>query len=159
MLQFYGTYYHKIDDKGRVALPMKFRRVYEQAAMNGEIKSINLVITPSAAKYDKVHNECLNVYVSEDFNKYVESLFEVVGGYNPRDRQHEKQMRALHANVEDVPIDSARRINIPQKFIEMAGLGKDVAIVGNAGHFEIWDAKRMESELGKIDLDELIYEK
>ena len=46
-------------------------------------------------------------------------------------------MLALHANVESVSIDSARRINIPQKFIEMAGLDKDVAIVGNAGHFEI----------------------
>lgn len=158
MLQFFGTYNHKIDDKGRVALPTKFRKTYDRALNNEEISSIDLVVTPSPSKSDDGKRECLYVFTVEDFNDYVESLFDVVGGYNPRNRKHVQQMRALHAEVEDVSIDSAKRINIPQKFRDAAGLDKDVSIVGNSGHFEIWDTKRMESELDSIDLDNLIYE-
>lgn len=136
MLQFYGTYYHRIDDKGRVSLPMKFRKLYDRAMAKENLSSIDLVITPSPARR-KSGCECLYVFTADDFNNYVESLFEVVGGYNPRNKKHEEQMRALHANVEDITIDAAKRINIPKKFLEYAGLEKDVAIVGNSGHFEI----------------------
>lgn len=158
MLQLFGTYYHRVDDKGRVALPIKFHKVYERGVINGDIKNVDLVVTPSPAKADDGTRQCLYVFTADDFDRYVNSLFEVVGGYNPRNKDHERQMRALHADVESVSIDSARRINIPQKFLNMAGLKKDVAIVGNAGHFEIWDEKRLKSELSDIDLDSLIYE-
>ena len=137
MLQFFGTYYHKIDEKGRVALPTKFRKTYERALNNEEIAAIDLVINPSTSKDEKAGRECLYVFTTEDFNTYVESIFEAAGGYNPRNKMHEQLMRALHAEVEDITIDSAKRINIPAKFREIAGLKKDVAIVGNAGHFEI----------------------
>ena len=137
MLQFYGTYYHRIDDKGRVALPMKFRKTYDRALNNEEISNIDLVITPSPSKDGTEGRECLYVFTTEDFDVYVESIFESAGGYNPRNKKHEQLMRALHAEVEDITIDSAKRINIPAKFRKIAGLGKDVAIVGNAGHFEI----------------------
>lgn len=137
MLQFFGTYYHKVDDKGRVALPTKFRKTYERAIANEEILNADLVITPSPAKDGKDGRECLYVFTTEDFNAYVDSIFEAGGGYNPRNKAHEQLMRALHAEVEDITVDSAKRINIPGKFRDIAGIKKDVAIVGNAGHFEI----------------------
>lgn len=137
MMQFFGTYEHKVDAKGRVALPSKFRKAYERAEASGEINKTELVITPSPSKYKDGQNECLYVFTTEDFDVWVKSFFDVVGGYNPRNKAHETQMLALHANVEDVKIDAAGRINIPAKFREKAGLENEVAVVGNSGHFEI----------------------
>ena len=137
MLQFFGTYHHRIDDKGRMALPMKFRKTYDRAIKSGDIKAVDLVITPAPSKAGSNGRECLYLFVAEDFNEYVNSIFESAGGYNPRKKEHEQLMRKLHAEVEDVELDSAKRINIPAKFREIAGLEKDVAIVGNAGHIEI----------------------
>ena len=77
MLEFFGTYNHRIDDKGRVALPMKFRKTYERAQNSGEINSLDLVIAPSPSKYEG-GRECLNVFTTEDFDEYVKSLFDVV---------------------------------------------------------------------------------
>ena len=67
MLQFFGTYFHRIDDKGRVALPKKFRKTYERAALNNELKTIEFVVTPSPARVDKTHSESLYVFTTEDF--------------------------------------------------------------------------------------------
>ncbi|MDO5329421.1 MAG: division/cell wall cluster transcriptional repressor MraZ [Coriobacteriia bacterium] len=153
MTEFFGTYNHRIDAKGRVALPAKFRKSLDRENVTGE-----LVVTTSPSKYDDTHNESLYVFSLEDFNSWINSFFEVVGGYNPRKKEHELLMLALHANVEDVSIDSAGRINIPQKFRDAAGLEADVSIVGNSGHFEVWDAKRMEQKLTEIDLESLLYD-
>lgn len=158
MMDFFGTYNHRIDAKGRVALPSKFRKAYERAEIENEKSSTELVVTTSPAKANDSQNECLFVFTVEDFNTWINSLFEVVGGFNPRNREHELQMLALHANVEDLSIDSAGRINIPQKFRDAAGLDTEVSIVGNSGHFEIWDAKRMEQKLSEIDLESLLYD-
>lgn len=157
-MQFFGTYKHKIDAKGRVALPAKFRKAYEKEEAIGNINAVDLVICPSPSKSDNEHCECLYVFTTEDYDKWVESFFEVVGGYNPRNKKHEMQMWALHANVEDVSIDASGRINIPLKFREKAGLNSQVSIVGNSGHFEIWDTKLMESKLSEINLEELLYD-
>lgn len=158
MLQFFGKYFHKIDDKGRVSLPMKFRKTYERAQKNGSLANLDLVVTLSPEKNDEGGRKCLYVFTTDDFNAYVDSLFEVAGGFNPRNKQHEQLNRALHAQVEDLSIDSANRINIPQKFRDIAGIGKEVALVGNSGHIELWDAKRIDNELESIDLEDLIYE-
>lgn len=158
-MQFFGTYTHRIDAKGRLALPSKFRKAFEREQAVNNAQAVDLVVTTSPSKYDDKLHECLYVFTLQDFDTWVKSFFDVVGGYNPRNKKHEMQMWALHANVEEVKIDASGRINIPQKFREKAGLDTDVAIVGNSGHFEIWDDKRMQNKLDEIDLEELIYDK
>lgn len=137
MLQFFGKYFHKIDDKGRLSLPMKFRKTYERSVESGSISKVDLVLTPSPEKDENGNHKCLYVYTTEDFNEYVKSIFDAVGGFNPRNKKHELLNRALHAGVESLSIDSANRINIPAGFREKAGIDKDVALVGNSGHIEI----------------------
>lgn len=136
MLQFFGTYNHKIDDKGRVALPTKFRKTYERAIEKEEIDSADLVIAPSVEKTENGF-KYLCVYTHEDLDERIKSWFESLGGYNPRNRDHVNLSRRLHADCEPVVIDAAKRINIPAKYRELAGLDKEVALVGTDGCFEI----------------------
>lgn len=140
-----------------MSLPMKFRKTYDRALEKEEIDSIDLVIAPSIKKTAD-GCECLCVYTTEDFDEFVNSIFESFGGFNPRNKEHEKIRRALHADVEDITIDAAKRITIPTKLKEKAGLDKDVALVGYYGRIEIWDTKRIEDELESTDLESLIYE-
>ena len=151
-MQFFGTYNHKIDAKGRVALPAKFRRAYERAQASGEIDTIELVAKLSPSK------DCLYVFTTEDFDFWVEEIFEVQGGFNPRNKKDEVLMRALRgADVESIEIDSAGRINIPLSLRESANLSGEVCFVGNSGRFEIWNANSLNDELKEVNLESLLY--
>lgn len=152
LMQFYGTYNHKIDAKGRVSLPAKFRRAYERAQASGEIDTIDLVAKLSPSK------DCLYVFTSDDFDDWVFDIFDAQGGFNPRSKKDEILMRALRgANVESVEIDSAGRVNLSPKLRESAGLSGEVSFVGNSGRFEIWNPQALTSQMEDVDLESLLY--
>ena len=60
--------------------------------------------------------------------------------------------RKLKARAKDVEIDASGRIMLPAEAREVVGIDKDVAVVGNTGYFEIWDAKRYEWQDDDTDL-------
>lgn len=151
-MQFFGTYNHRIDAKGRLALPSKFRKLFDVEEAQGFTRTSDLLAMVSP------DDDCVHVYTQEDFDDYVTSVFDAAGGYNPRKKDHVELRMALHASVVDVSIDSAGRINLPQNFRDRAGLKQEVTIVGNEGHFEIWDSARVETKLNNIDLASLLYE-
>ena len=127
----YGEYRFKVDSKGRVALPAKFRKVLSSDLM--------VALEPSG--------QCLYVFERADFKDWLDRLFvDGVGGYNSADLRHQKAMRRIRANTNDVEVDGSGRIMISADLRAKAGIEKDVVINGNAEHFEIWDAKRYEDE-------------
>ncbi len=138
-----GEFRFKVDDKGRVALPAKFRKVLSK----------NLVVTL------ELDNECVYVFETPDFNEWVNKLFiDKFGEFNEADRQHVGMRRKLKARAREVEVDSSGRIMLPAEVRANAGIKKDVVVVGNTGRFEIWDAKRYEQVDEGIDLS-LFYSK
>ena len=136
-----GKFSFKIDAKGRMALPSKFRKL---------IQSADLVVTQD------LHSECLYVFIGDEFNRWVERLFEdKFGGYHPANAEQAHIRTLLKGRSSDVVLDSAGRIMISADQRAAAGIDKDVVIVGNTGYFEVWDAKRYESLEQAIDLDTL----
>lgn len=136
-----GEFRFKADAKGRVSLPAKFRKVLPS----------ELVVTPDP------DGNYLMVFANPDFNAWVRSLIEdAFGEFKSTDRKQLGLRRQLKARADDVIIDSAGRIMIPGDQREMAGIGKDVVIVGNTGYFEMWDAKRYEEDSEKYDLSSLL---
>ncbi|MBQ9067837.1 MAG: division/cell wall cluster transcriptional repressor MraZ [Eggerthellaceae bacterium] len=136
-----GEFRFKVDAKGRMSLPSKFRKSLAE----------DLVVTPD------LDSEHLMVFEERDFNDWVESLFvDRYGGFHPSNAKHLNMRRALKARSFNVEVDSAGRILLPADQRALAHIDRDVVIVGNTGYFEVWDAKRYGEKSAQVDLTELL---
>lgn len=115
---FFGTYTPKLDDKGRLFLPAKFR----------DQLSEGLVVT-------RGQERCLTVWSLEDFGRLTERLAQApVTNKGTRD-----YVRMLFAAASQEVPDKQGRISIPPVLREYASLDKDVIVIGSMNRIEIWD--------------------
>ena len=139
MAKLVGEFHHKLDAKGRVSLPSDFRKSLPK----------NLKVTQAPKE------TCLYVFEPDAFDDWVESLFASKGGYKPTLLEHERARRVLNSRATNVEIDSAGRISISADLRSKTGLDKEVVILGNSDHMEIWDAKRWDEFINGFDLSSL----
>lgn len=138
----HGKYRFKVDDKGRVSLPAKFRKVLSK----------ELVVTLNP------RSECLWVFEPDGFDQWIDKLFEDrFGGFDTSNMQHMDFRSALKARSEDASIDASGRIMLPAEMRGTVDIDKDVVIVGNKGYFEVWDAKRYDKKFAEVDLSLLFH--
>jgi MraZ protein len=131
-MRFRGIYEHTLDDRGRVALPAKYRQHYAGGAI--------LLWMPEG---------CLAVHTDESFEKFAdESALMPATTLNGR-----RSTRAYNAPSFDVDLDRQGRVLIPPTFRQRAGLNGAVIIVGNYGWLEIWNPERWEVELDRAMTD------
>jgi MraZ protein len=120
---FMGTYTPKLDDKGRLFLPAKFR---DQLAEG-------LVVT-------RGQERCLTVWPQAAFEELARRAQEApVTVKAARD-----YTRFLFAGASDETPDKQGRITIPPMLREYAALNKDVVVIGVMNRVEIWDPARWE---------------
>ena len=116
---FLGTHEPRLDEKGRLILPAKFR----------EDLSAGLVIT-------KGQERCLYVFPSAEFATLTEQLRQVpVTVKGARD-----YMRVMFAGAHDEIPDRQGRITIPQALRTYAGLDRECVVIGANTRVEIWDS-------------------
>ncbi|MCR5805508.1 MAG: division/cell wall cluster transcriptional repressor MraZ [Oscillospiraceae bacterium] len=127
-----GTYNPTLDAKGRMAFPSKLR---EQLGA-GFIVTIGL-------------EGCLYAYSAEEWENFCEKLRSVTG---PVGKQ---AIRKYMANSIEADCDKQGRMSIPQNLREHAGLSKDLVVIGNINHAEIWDAQRYAEQDSKFSDEEL----
>lgn len=96
-------------------------------------------------------NSYLMVFTPEDYEEWVASLFADEGGYQPTNMTHRDRRRFINARTKDVELDGAGRIGISAEHRQTAGLDKDVVLIGDTDHLEIWDAKRLDKHHAQID--------
>ena len=115
---FLGTHSVRLDDKGRLFLPAKFRDELAEG----------VVIT-------KGQERCLYVFRRADFERRAAQLVDApVTGKAVRDYS-----RVLFASASDETPDRQGRITIPPKLRDWASLGKEVVVIGAMTRLEIWD--------------------
>lgn len=125
---FLGTHAPRLDEKGRLFLPAKFR---------DELAG-GLVIT-------KGQERCLYVWPQEEFARVTEQLRTApVTAKGTRDYQ-----RVLFAGASDEVPDKQGRITIPPALRAYAGLERDCVVIGANNRVEIWDAAAWESYLAE----------
>lgn len=119
---FAGTYNPKVDDKGRLFLPAKFREAMQEG----------LVIT-------RGQDRCLEVRTQEDFDHFVSRLRDSTDarmrGYN----------RMLFALLSQQAPDKQGRISLPSELRDYAGLAKDCVVIGVSNKLEIWNPDKWAS--------------
>jgi MraZ protein len=123
---FLGTHTPRLDDKGRLALPARFRTEMEGG----------LVIT-------KGQERCLFVFPMAEFTRVTDLLTTApVALRNLRDYSRIFFASASH----EVP-DGQGRITVPPPLREYAGLTKDCVVIGANTRVEVWDATSWQSYL------------
>ncbi len=127
-----GTYNPSMDSKGRMAFPSKLR---EQLGA-GFVITIGL-------------EGCLYAYSAEEWEKFTAKLKAVTGAVG------KQAIRKYMANSIEAECDKQGRMNIPANLRDHAGLTKDITVIGNIDHAEIWDSERYEKQDAKFTDDEL----
>lgn len=116
---FLGTHAPKLDDKGRVILPARFR----DELANG------LVLT-------RGQERCLYVFTAKDFENHLERLREA-----PLTSKAGRDFLRLFLSgaSSEIP-DKQNRVMIPTALREYAGLERDLTVIGAGNRAEIWSA-------------------
>lgn len=122
---FRGHYTHTVDDKGRVAIPARFRETL--AGLQEE----RLVVTKFA-----LHGQrCLDAYPLGAWQQLEAKLLE-----KKRFDQAVARFRNYYVSgAHECGVDSQGRILLPQLLREYAGLRRDVMFAGDIDKFRIWD--------------------
>jgi len=125
---FIGEYFHTLDTKRRLAIPVKFRQALGRKA----------VLTRGL-------DNCLYLYPLGEWGKLAKRLAQL-----PITRSDTRAFaRLMLAGAMDVTLDQLGRILIPDYLKEYAGLSKKAVIAGLYNRIEIWDERKWESYKGQ----------
>ena len=116
---FLGTYAPKLDDKGRIILPAKFRDELEGG----------VVLT-------RGQDRCIYVFSTREF----EELHERMRQAPVTSKQARDYMRVFLSGAHAETPDKQHRVTIPPALRAYAGLDRDLAVIGAGSRAEIWAA-------------------
>jgi MraZ protein len=115
---FLGQYEHAIDEKGRLAIPARFRSELAEG----------LYLTAGV-------DRCLNILTPQGWQARADQVAGLPW-LSPDARQVQRNMFAMAVHL--VP-DKLGRIVIPQYLRNHGGLGADVVVAGVFDRIEVWD--------------------
>ncbi|MBI2990224.1 MAG: division/cell wall cluster transcriptional repressor MraZ [Candidatus Magasanikbacteria bacterium] len=117
---FIGEYSHSIDEKGRLAVPKKFRHILSKGA----------VVTRGL-------DNCLFLYTQAEWKKLADKLANL-----PFAQANTRAFaRLMLAGAMDVKPDKQGRIMLPEYLRNFAALSKETIVAGLYNRLEIWDSK------------------
>ena len=122
---FYGEFDYKIDEKGRIPVPPRFRNYIKDG----------VVLTPRAEK-------CITAYTLTEWKKLSTAL---TGSSLTRSKMR-KLSRALFATAFSTKVDGQGRIAIPAPLREHAEIVDEVVVAGVNNALEIWNKIHWEEE-------------
>ena len=126
-----GTYYCKMDSKGRIMLPSELRKQLEALQMNDFILK------------RAVFHDNLEMHPKDEWNRLMSKLKKL----NPFKKKNVDFLTRFLAGVRNVNIDNTGRLQIPKDLVNVAGLKKEVVIASAINIFQIWDKDKYEAFL------------
>jgi MraZ protein len=129
-LVFLGTHTPRLDEKGRLILPARFR----------EELAGGVVIT-------KGQERCLYVFPAAEFGRIAGQLRE-----QPMTHKAARAYsRVFFASAHDEVPDRQGRVTIPAHLREYAGLDRELVVIGASSRVEIWDKQAWETYLAESE--------
>ncbi len=120
---FFGVNTLNMDAKGRMAVPVKYRK----SLGADDASSVFVTVNP--------RERCLWLFPENEWQDIVYKVTKL-----PSSRQNTNFRRMLLGYTNQLNLDSQGRILLHSNLREWAGLSKRVAFVGQGQKFEIWDA-------------------
>ncbi|AZA13957.1 division/cell wall cluster transcriptional repressor MraZ [Corynebacterium choanae] len=120
---FFGTYTPKMDDKGRLTLPAKFREELAGGLVVTKGQDHSLAVYPRAAFLERAQKAAAVSRTNAEARAFV---------------------RHLAASADEQFPDGSGRITLSQQHRAYAGLSKECVVIGSMDFLEIWDAASWE---------------
>ena len=133
MATFIGDYACKVDVKGRIILPMTFKKQMPADAQD------HFVVRKD------IFENCLVLYSFEDWNRQLDKIRKRMNPYN---REHNMFLRNFFKGTAELSLDNNNRLLIPKRLMDLIGAERDVVLAGQDGRIEIW----AEAVYDKIDM-------
>lgn len=124
---FFGRYEHKVDSKGRVQLPVVFRRADEDSVYT---------------KFMLVRgiDGCLSLFTRTHFERFRDAYMSGLSGHD----EVVRFQRDFYSRMVEVELDNQGRLLLPRLQREEVGIGETVLFLGAGEWIEIWDKDRYE---------------
>ena len=127
---FTGEYRHTVDDKGRIAVPVKFRAQLDAGSMiSGWL------------------DDCLAIHPKLGWD----ALSAKVAALPITDQKSRRFQRFVFSHAIEVEMDKQGRILLPAYLRESIGLVDDAVVVGSRDHAEIWAPDRWDAYRQALD--------
>jgi MraZ protein len=126
-----GTHPRTLDDKKRLTLPKKVRE--------------QLGIDTHQLFFAQGVDQCLWVYDKGGLERLAEKLDQTPAS----DAEARVYRRLFFAQMENVDVDRAGRVLVPERLLVYAGIKNEVVLIGVRDHLELWDAGRWQRYLGE----------
>jgi MraZ protein len=117
---FLGTYSPKLDEKGRIILPAKFR----------DDLASGVVIT-------RGQERCLYVFSQREF----ETIHESIRQASITNKQNRDFLRLFLSGANQETPDKQHRVTLPAMLRSYAGLDRELTVIGAGNRAEIWDTE------------------
>lgn len=126
---FMGQYQHSLDNKGRLTVPVRYREMLENGAYITQGFDRNLMVWTVSA---------------------FENISQRVAGASITDPTVRLLQRLIFSSGEQVEVDGAGRILIPQFLRQVAHLDSTAIVVGVGTYFEIWSPEYWAEQLALL---------
>lgn len=127
MIRFYGTYEIKLDAKGRMALPAKYR---------AQFPNDKLVIT-------RGYENCLTIFPTDEFEK----VFAEINALSEFVVEYRVFKRSVIPNSAELEVDANGRILVPRMLLTWANIDKEVTLLGVGNKIEVWNTQQLEPNI------------
>jgi transcriptional regulator MraZ len=125
-LAFSGTFEHTLDAKNRLTIPSKFRAELS--------KGVYL---------SRALPNCVSLYPAATYTEMADEALKQVR--NPLSQQGRELRRVLYGSALETELDSAGRVMLTSRYLEHAGIGREVVITGVGDCLELWDRSTWEA--------------
>lgn len=126
-----GTYECKVDAKGRLMLPVAFKKQLASVVENGFVLK------------RAVFQPCLELYPMQEW----ESMMQNVNKLNRFKKKNNDFIRRFTAGVKPVDLDISGRLLIPKDLVGFASITKEIVVTSAVNIIEIWDKDSYEKAI------------
>jgi MraZ protein len=127
---FLGTHTPRLDDKGRIFLPARFR----------DRLASGLVVT-------KGQERCLYIFPMDEFMRVAETMRSAP----VTNRVVRDYLRVFLSGASDETPDKQGRVTVPPNLREYAGLDRDCTVIGAGERVEVWDTNAWDTYLASTE--------
>ncbi len=130
MLFFRGINSVNLDEKGRFAIPKRYRESIADASDNQLIVTIDL------------HSPCLLIYTQDEW-EVIERKLMSLPNVDPQARLYQ---RLLLGHATEVEMDNQGRMLLPGLLRDHAKLDKQAILLGQGNKFELWSQESWDTD-------------
>lgn len=127
MGSFRGLHTASLDQKGRLNLPSKFRKQFTPEADD-------MVVLM------KTDLPCLLLFPQDVFSNFEQEIL----AKRKESSAAGRMSRKLMSSIDEEKLDKQGRLLVKQRLQNAAGLKKEVIVLGNITHMELWDPEEFE---------------